>query len=94
MSEDEVPQATELIQLPAPSFAPVITAAGVTLALVGAFAGLPYFLVGLVVAVAGLRGWINVSKAEYDLLPRSQEVESAVVPPVPVRRAEPVRRAD
>ena len=46
MDQSQIPEPTELIYLPSPSWAPAFTAAAIVALTVGAFTGLPYVFVG------------------------------------------------
>ena len=82
-------QPSELVYTPAPSWVPVLTAAGFAGVLVGLFAGFPYAVAGAVVLLAALRAWIRDARYEITRLPREQHLTSAVLPAVPLRRREP-----
>ena len=74
--------------MPAPSWLPVLTAAGLAGVLVGLFVGLPYAIVGAIVLLASLRAWLRETGSEIARLPRQQHLTSAVLPAVPLRRGE------
>ncbi len=80
------PQPSELVYAPAPSWVPVLTAAGLAGLLVGLFAGLPYAVAGAIVLLASLRAWLRDTGDEIARLPRQQHLTSAVLPAVPLRR--------
>ena len=82
------PPPSELVYVPAPSWVPVLTAAGLAGVLVGLFAGLPYAVVGAIVLLASLRAWVRETGDEIARLPRQQHPTSAVLPAVPLRAAE------
>jgi len=82
------PQPSELVYVPAPSWLPVLTAAGLTGVLVGLFAGLPYAVAGAIVLLASLRAWLRDTGDQIARLPRQQHPTSAVLPAVPLRRSE------
>ena len=73
--------------MPAPSWLPVLTAAGVAGLLVGLFAGALYAIAGAIVLLASLRYWIRGTREEIARLPREQRLTSAVLPAVPLRRS-------
>ena len=85
--QDKVPEPTELIYLPPPSWAPALAAAGLAGAGAGLFVGWFYALVGGLVFLAAV--WLTVREAgeRAQRLPRRQRVSTAVVPPIPVRAA-------
>ena len=80
------PQPSELIYVPAPSWLPVLTAAGLAGVLVGLFAGAPYAVAAAILVLAALRVWIRDARDEISRLPREQHLTSAVLPAVPLRR--------
>ena len=81
----EIPEPTELVYVPAPSWRPVLLAIGLAGVGVGLFAGWVYAVVGGVLAVAALASWIRVAGYELGRLPRRQTVTAAVLPAVPLR---------
>lgn len=82
------PQPSELVYVPAPSWLPVLTAAGLAGVLVGLFAGVPYAVAGAVVLLASLWAWLRDTGDQIARLPRQQRLTSAVLPAVPLRRGE------
>ncbi|HMC07410.1 MAG TPA: hypothetical protein VKG89_08470 [Solirubrobacterales bacterium] len=83
----EIPQPTELVYVPDPSWAPALIAVGATAVATGLFAGWPYAVVGAIIGLASLRAWIRSAGADADRLPRRQRPSSAVLPAVPLRSA-------
>lgn len=89
MSEGrQPPQPSELVYVPAPSWLPVLTAAGLAGVLVGLFAGLLYTVAGAIVLLASLRAWLRDTGDQIARLPRQQHPTSAVLPAVLLRRSE------
>ena len=82
------PQPSELVYVPAPSWLPVLAAAGLAGVLVGLFAGVPYAVAGAVVLLASLWAWLRDTGDQIARLPRQQRLTSAVLPAVPLRRGE------
>jgi hypothetical protein len=82
------PLPSELVYVPAPSWVPGLTAAGLAGVLVGLFAGLPYAVAGAIVLLASLRAWLRDTGDEIARLPRQQHLTSSVLPAVPLRRGE------
>jgi hypothetical protein len=82
------PQPSEFVYVPAPSWVPVLTAAGLAGVLVGLFTGLPYAVAGAIVLLASLWAWLRNTGDEIARLPRQQYLTSAVLPAVPLRRSE------
>ena len=76
---------TELIYVPAPSWGPVITAAAITLLLLGVFMGWFLWLLGALLLFLGLRSWLSLSGDEISRMRRSQRTDTAVLPAEPIR---------
>jgi hypothetical protein len=83
-----VPQPTELVYVPSPSWAPVLGAAGLAVVGIGLFAGLVYSVVGGIIAIGAFWTWIRAAATEFGRLPREQRVSTAVLPAVPLRRTD------
>jgi hypothetical protein len=87
-----VQQPTELVYVPGPSWAPVLAAVGLAIVGIGLFAGHFYFIAGLVVggvlALAALWGWIRGVATDIGRLPRQQRLSTAVLPAIPLRRGD------
>lgn len=87
MSSDlESSEPTELIYLPERSWAPIITAAGAALLLVGFFKGWFVILVGAVILLAGLVAWYRRSNDEITRMRREQQTDTAVIPASVIRK--------
>jgi hypothetical protein len=80
-----VPEATELVYVPEPSWIPLFAAAGLAAILVGLFAGYVWAIIGAIVLIVALAAWTRKVGAEVARMPRSQRVSSAVIPPIPPR---------
>lgn len=80
--EERAPGATELIYLPAPTWAPAFTALGITLALVGLFAGWVWSAIGAIFFFVAVGSWIRRVREEFSRLPREQRSLTAIVPAV------------
>ena len=87
MADQRPPPASELVYLPGPSWAPAGLATGLAVALVGAFAGWVYAVIGAIVVLISLWIWLRRTSAEIAQLPPEQAIDTAVLPPVSVRRA-------
>jgi hypothetical protein len=91
MVEREIPQPTEQVFLPRPSWGPVFLAFGAALALSGVFAngfivrGWVYSLIGLVVVIVALIAITGDTTRNFARLPRRQRVRGAVIPAAPLR---------
>jgi hypothetical protein len=86
MGGGDLPEPTELVYVPGPSWAPVLLSVGLAGVGVGLFAGLPYAVLGAVLALASLRSWLRSAGEEISGLPRRQRPTAAVLPAVPLRR--------
>jgi hypothetical protein len=82
------PPPSELVYVPGSSWLPLLVAAGLAGLLVGLFTWWPYAVAGAVVLVASLWAWLRGAGDELGRLPRRQTVTSAVLPAVPLRRAD------
>ena len=92
----QVPEPTELVYLPKPSWLPLFTAFGLALAIVGIFGGLLfpgwiYSVIGIVIFLRAVTRWYAEARDDYQRLPRAQEQTSAVLPPLPPPSAVDVR---
>jgi hypothetical protein len=82
----QIPEPGELVYPPRSSWAPVIFAFALALAVCGIFAegfmvrGWIYSIIGIVVALFALRGMIQGAIRDYFSLPRKQHVRGAVLP--------------
>jgi hypothetical protein len=79
-----VQQPTELVYAPAPSWAPLLAAAGLAVVAIGLFAGWVYSAIGGIIAIAALWFWIRSIAVDIERLPRQQRVSTAVLPAVPL----------
>lgn len=66
---DESEPAGELIHLPGPSYLPVMTAAGITLAVVGVVLSLVLVVMGVALALFSIVRWIRETRREMSELP-------------------------
>lgn len=67
--ENSAPPAGEDIHLPGGSLQPIGLSVGITLALLGVTISNVLLVVGLVLSVAMLYGWIRDARREFDALP-------------------------
>jgi hypothetical protein len=67
--DPEVPPVGEEIHLPGPSMLPVLTAAGVTLALVGVTTFIELTVIGVLLTLVCVVRWIKDTRREIDELP-------------------------
>jgi hypothetical protein len=91
MAEQEVPQPTERIYMPRPSWAPLFFAFGLALAIAGIYAqgwivrGWVYSIVGLIFVLAALVSMVRGAGRDFYRLPRRQRVRGAVLPAASLR---------
>ena len=81
-----VPEPTELVYVPQPSWIPFFAAAGLTALLIGLYAGIASAIVGAVVLIAAKLAWLRRVGDEVSRMPRSQRPTTAVLPTIPPRR--------
>jgi hypothetical protein len=67
--EPNVPPAGEEIHLPGPSILPVLTAVGITLALVGVTTFIEFTVAGVLLTLYCVIRWIKETRQEIDELP-------------------------
>ncbi len=67
--EPELPPVGEEIHLPGPSILPVLTAVGITLALVGVTTFIEFTVVGVILTVGCVWRWVKDTRREVDELP-------------------------
>ena len=67
--DPEVPRVGEEIHLPGPSILPLLTAVGITLALVGVTTFIEFTVVGVILTVGCIWRWIKDTRHEIDELP-------------------------
>jgi hypothetical protein len=85
MDQSQIPEPTELIYLPSPSWAPALTAVGLAAVAIGAFAGWVISLIGGIVLIRAGLYWYRDYVEQAERLPRRQRLTSAVIPPATVR---------
>ena len=89
--QDPIPQATELVYVPRPSWGPPLFALGAVLIVVGIFGqgfmvrGWVYMIAGAVIALAALRTIVSGSVREFYARPRRQRASTAVLPAGTIR---------
>ena len=66
---DEAGAAGEVVHLPGPSYLPVVTAAGLTIALTGIVINWVLVGIGAVITVVAIVRWIRETRADIDELP-------------------------
>jgi mannose/fructose/N-acetylgalactosamine-specific phosphotransferase system component IID len=65
----EAPPAGESVHLPGPSYLPVLTAFGITLAVTGVVLSLILVVIGVLVAAIAIWRWIGETRTEMAELP-------------------------
>lgn len=67
--EGALPQPTEEIHLPEPSFLPVVLAFGITIAIVGVVFTWVMVVIGVLIILVSLTRWIRQTREEMSQLP-------------------------
>jgi hypothetical protein len=67
--DPEIPPAGEEIHLPGPSLLPILTAVGITLALVGVTTFIELTVVGVIMTVVCIWRWVGDTRREIEELP-------------------------
>ena len=67
--DPEAPPVGEEIHLPGPSILPLLTAVGITLALVGVTTFIEFTVIGVLLTLGCLWRWIKDTRREIDELP-------------------------
>ncbi len=67
--DPEIPPAGEEIHLPGPSMLPILTAVGITLALVGVTTFIELTVVGVLLTIVCIWRWIGDTRREIEELP-------------------------
>jgi len=67
--DPDVPPVGEEIHLPGPSILPLMTALGITLALVGVTTFIEFTVIGVIITVCAVALWIKDTRREIDELP-------------------------
>jgi hypothetical protein len=83
---NEVPEPTELIYLPGDSWAPVLVAVGIAIAIAAAFTQWWWVVPGAFIFLLGVRSWWRTSDDEISRMRLEQETGTAVIPAEPIRR--------
>ena len=74
------PKATESIYLAGPTLFPALLALGLAAVIVGLFAWWPYSVIGGVIALVSLIGWLRTNREEIARMPRHQDTDTAPIP--------------
>jgi hypothetical protein len=67
--EPDVPPVGEEIHLPGPSILPLLTAVGITLALIGVTTFIEFTIVGVILTVVCIVRWVQDTRREVNELP-------------------------
>jgi len=67
--DPDVPPAGEEIHLPGPSILPLLTALGITLALVGVTTFIEFTVVGVILTLVCVVRWVKETRRDIDELP-------------------------
>jgi hypothetical protein len=86
MDADRSDTPNELVYVPLPSWYPALVAAGLAGVVASLFVWWPYGVIGAIVALYALRGWVKESREDYGRLPRRQRVTTAPLPPSTLKR--------
>jgi hypothetical protein len=74
------PKPTEVIYQPRPTVFPALLAFGLAALIVGLFAWWPYSVIGGVIALFSLIGWLRANRDEIARMPRRQHTDTAPIP--------------
>ena len=74
------PKPTELIFLPKPTVLPALFAFGMAAFVLGLFVWWPYSVIGGVIALFSLVGWLRTNRDEIAQMPRQQHTDTAPIP--------------
>lgn len=74
------PGPTEQIYLSRPSVLPALFAVGLAAVVVGLYAWWPYSVIGGVVLLIALIGWLRSNRREIAALPNTQQTETGPIP--------------
>ena len=84
--QSQIPEPSELVYVPGPSWAPAFTAAALMMLTIGAFKGLVYVLIGAVLLARAILYWVRDADRQAESLPRRQQVSTAVIPATTLKR--------
>jgi hypothetical protein len=74
------PKPTEVIYLSRPTVFPALLAFGLAALVVGLFAWWPYSVIGGLIALFSLIGWLRANRNEITRMPRHQRTDTAPIP--------------
>jgi membrane-associated phospholipid phosphatase len=78
----------ELIYVPEPSWYPALIAFGLAAVVGSLFTWWPYGVIGGLVALFALVGWIREARESFVRMPRRQRLTAAVIPAETLKRPE------
>ncbi len=84
--QSQIPEPSELIYVPSPSWAPAFTAAALLMLTVGAFKGFIYVVIGAILLVRAIIFWVRDADRQAESLPRRQRISTAVIPATTLQR--------
>ena len=67
--DGEVPPTGEQVHMPAPSLLPLLTAVGITLAIIGVTIGKVFVVIGLLILIPTVVRWIRSAREDIAELP-------------------------
>jgi hypothetical protein len=77
---NQPPKPTEQIYLGGPSLMPALFAAGLAGVVIGLYAWWPYAVIGGVVALIALVGWLHGNRREIAAMPNTQQTDTGPIP--------------
>ena len=86
--ERQIPEPTELIYLPRPSWQPPLIAVGLAGVVGSLFTWWPYGVAGAIIALVALWAWIHEARTDFGRLPRRQRTATGALPAVTLRRSD------
>jgi hypothetical protein len=85
MNGRRIPEPSELIYAPGPSWAPLLVALGIALLLAGLVSFWVWSAIGAILVLVGARAWWKRADDEISRMRREQQVDTAVIPATPIQ---------
>lgn len=82
----QIPEPSELIYLPRPSWQPALFAVGLAGVVASLFTWWPYGAAGAIIAIVAVLAWIRDARQDFGRLPRRQRTATGSLPAVTLRR--------
>jgi hypothetical protein len=82
----QIPEPSELIYLPQPSWKPAFIAVGLAGVVGSLFTWWPYGVAGAIIALVAAVAWIRDAREDFGRLPRRQRIATGALPAVTLRR--------